>query len=571
MMRRPVWLLISTAVVLVAACAPATSPTRAPVAGSGPAAQAQRTAVMAIRLEPNTLALRPPRETFANIDHNRLFNADFATLDDHAVPQPYLIEAIPQLNTDGWQVQADGRMRTTYRLRPNLSWHDGAPMTTEDYVFSWRVYSTPDVGLSRQVPFDAIERVTAPDPRTLVIDWKRPYPDAAHMAGREVNYPALPRHVLESEFSAENVEAFVNHPFWARGFVGLGPYREIAWEPGTFIEAVAFDGHATGRAKLDRVRLVFIGDRNTGLANVLAGEVHFTAPTVLGVEQAVTAGREWGPRQAGSVINQFFLWRGVYVQFLPAFQTPRALQDVRVRQALAYTVDKDIINEAANSGMAVDADYYLSQTSKWGAAVERGAVKYRFDARQSEQLMRDAGYEKARDGFYANVSDGRLLIQLATNSGGSGEQEVATLANDWQKAGFQIEQKIIPAALSLDVESRGSYPGLFVTTNRATERTAVSPIPGNIPAPENNWRGGSQTSWTHPTYTSLVSQFNASLVPEERADVLSQMARIFTEDVGGISLHFQPTPIAVVGALRGPRSGAPETNIWWNVQEWEMS
>jgi len=133
-----------------------------------------------------------------------------------------------------------------------------------------------------------------------------------------------------------------------------------------------------------------------------------------------------------------------------------------------------------------------------------------------------------------------------------------------------MDQKIIPAALSLDVELRGSYPGLFVTTNRATERTAVSPIPGNIPNPDNNWRGGSQTSWTNPGYTTLVGQFNASLVAAERADVLAQMAKIFTEEVGGISLHFQPTPIAVAGSLKGPGTSAPETNIWWNVPDWQI-
>jgi ABC-type transport system substrate-binding protein len=131
--------MVWSLVILMAACAPTSG--GAPAAGAAPtvAKGPQRTVVMAIRLEPNTLALRPPRETFANIDHNRLFNADFATVDDHAVPQPYLIEALPQLGTDNWVVEADGRMRTTYRLRPNLTWHDGTPMTAEDYVFAWGV------------------------------------------------------------------------------------------------------------------------------------------------------------------------------------------------------------------------------------------------------------------------------------------------------------------------------------------------------------------------------------------------------------------------------------------------
>jgi peptide/nickel transport system substrate-binding protein len=570
--KRIAWLELLVLGIMLLACAPATSPPTASVSGDArPAepARPQRTVVMAIRLEPNSLALRPPRETFANVDHNRLFNADIANLDDRAAPRPYLAETLPELNTESWQVFPDGRMRTTYRMRPNLTWHDGTPFSAEDFVFSHRVYSTPDVGLSRQPPFDAIEQAMAPDARTLVLEWKRPYPDASHLAGREQSFPALPRHLLAGQFAPDAVEGFVNHPFWTRDYLGLGPYREVHWEPGAFIEAAAFDGHATGRAKVDRIRIVFIGDRNTGLANVLTNEVHFAGPTVLGVEQAVVLDREWG-RQGGVVINQFFLWRGVYFQFLPAFTSPRALTDVRVRKALAYTVDTAAVNEASNAGLAIDADYYLGPKSKWGAAVERGAVKYRLDPRLAEQLMREAGYEKGRDGIYAHPSEGRLTIELATTSGGSGEREVATLASDWQRAGFDITQRIIPAAQSLDVETRASYPGMFVTTNRATERTAVSPLPGNIPTPENNWRGGSQTSWTHPAYTDLVAQFTSTLLPEERAERLAQMARVFTEDVAGISLHFQPTPVAAVSALRGPNDGAPETNIWWNVDEWEM-
>ena len=51
----------------------------------------------------------------------------------------------------------------------------------------------------------------------------------------------------------------------------------------------------------------------------------------------------------------------------------------------------------------------------------------------------------------------------------------------------------------------------------ATERTVVSPVPGNIPTPDNNWRGGSQVSWTNLAYTALVGQFSSTLDREERA------------------------------------------------------
>src|SRR5207237_839452 len=129
---------------------------------------------------------------------------------------PELAEALPQLSTDTWRLFPDGRMETTYRFRPNLTWHDGTPFSGEDYVFGWRVYATPELGLARTAPFDAIEEVVAPDSRTLLIKWKQPYPDAAHLAGRDRQFPALPRHLLQATFESESADSFSNLPYWTR-------------------------------------------------------------------------------------------------------------------------------------------------------------------------------------------------------------------------------------------------------------------------------------------------------------------------------------------------------------------
>ncbi len=525
--------------------------------------------VAGIRLEPASLSLRPPRETFSNVDHTRIFNADIAILDDQAVHRPYLVEALPALNTDTWRVQPDGRMQTTYRFRPNLTWHDGAPLTTEDFVFAFQVYSTPDVGLSRQPPFDAIEQVEAIDPRTMVIHWKRLYPDAAHMTGRDRNFPPLPRQVLQAPFASESVDAFLTLPYWSRDFVSTGPFKVVNWEPGTFIEAAAFDGHTTGRPKIDRMKITFIPDNNTALASMLGGELHLASATTLNLTQSVTLKQDWEPRQAGTVFYQVFVWHGLSVQFLPGRSSPRTLTDVRVRRALAHAIDKPGINDAINAGIALEADFYLPPNGQWGAEVQRGAVKHPLDLRLSEQLMREVGYEKAPDGVYVSQTEGRFVVEARTVAG-SAVPELAALANDWRTAGFEVNQHIVPAALALDLETKAGYPGMYLTTTPATERTVVSMIPGNIPTPENGWRGGSQISWTHPAYTRLVEQFGSTLDRSERGQQMEQMARIYSEDLATISLHFPPLVWANTSSLKGPKEGPPDTNVFWNIQEWEL-
>jgi len=69
----------------------------------------------------------------------RLFNAYLSLFDVSGKPRPYLAESLPELNTSTWQIFPDGRMETAYRLRPGLTWHDGAPLSSDDFGFAYRV------------------------------------------------------------------------------------------------------------------------------------------------------------------------------------------------------------------------------------------------------------------------------------------------------------------------------------------------------------------------------------------------------------------------------------------------
>src|SRR5438105_179763 len=169
-------LLLATGLM---ACAPA--PT-----GGGSQATApvnvvaiDRPLVIFVGVEPSTVATRGLVQKGAGLHAAlRIFNALPALIDDKGLPRPELLASLPALNTDTWQVFPDGTMQTTYTLRPNLTWHDGQPLTADDFVFAWRVYSYPDLGLSGQTPMSAISDVTATDREHFVIRWKELFPDA---------------------------------------------------------------------------------------------------------------------------------------------------------------------------------------------------------------------------------------------------------------------------------------------------------------------------------------------------------------------------------------------------------
>src|SRR5207249_3019205 len=155
------------------------------------------------------------------------------------------------------------------------------------------------------------------DERTLGIGWKRPYPQAGVLqaTGNCCYFPPLPRHVLEEPYHEAQWEAFSAHAYWTREFIGLGPYKLDRWDAGASIEGAAFAGHALGRPKIERVRLVIITDANTALATLLAGGIHMAADTSVGFQQALTAKREWSANNGGTLLFTTDLWRAIYAQF----------------------------------------------------------------------------------------------------------------------------------------------------------------------------------------------------------------------------------------------------------------
>src|SRR5581483_8131678 len=232
-------------------------------------------------------------------------------------------------------------METRYRLKPNLVWHDGSPLTADDFVFTFQ-NATPAAGFRTGiVPFSQMDNVAAPDDRTLIIHWKSVYPDAGVLLQGATRFGLvpLPRHILESTFAGGVAQTIQESPYWSREFVGAGPYKLDRWELGSFIEATAFDQHVLGRPKIDRIRLLFMNDQNTAFANMLAGETD-VALNSISFEQEVQLKREWASSQRGTAGLNTVSLSAAQFQFRPDIVSPKAILDVRVRRALAHAFDR---------------------------------------------------------------------------------------------------------------------------------------------------------------------------------------------------------------------------------------
>ena len=565
-------LTLVTVIISLAACGPASGP-----AGGGRATTdqepgrptPQRTLVIALRGEPPSLATKP-LVAFTNALRPplNLFNATLDYTDEREVPFAYLAQAIPQVNTDTWRVMPDGRMETTYKLKPNLTWQDGAPLSAEDFVFAWRVYSTPQLGQASTPPIGIMEEVLAPDRDTVVIRWKQPYAEAASMRDE---FQALPRHILQDNFQSMDPVAFSGLPFWGPEYVGLGPYKVDDWEPGAFLDASAFDGYVLGRPKINRVRLLFISDPNTALANVLAGEAHYVGEYVFADDHAATLEREWAGGQGGTVLYAPTALRTSVFQLRPEHADPPGMLDLRVRRALAHAIDPQLANEVLNSGKGIVTSTLTSPRVEFYPEIDRVVAKYPYDVRRTQQLMEEAGFVRGQDGFFVGANGTPFRLGVWSSSGAKNEQENAVIVDTLRKSGIDASRQVFSAVQLADAQARSLIPGL------STRGQATKPLEAytsdQIPRPETRWAGENRGGWANADYDRVFDSFSRSLDRNERNRLNAELERIFTENLAAIPHWFNPSVTANAALLKGPvaRQTPDSPTAIHKIHEWEWT
>jgi peptide/nickel transport system substrate-binding protein len=496
----------------------------------------------------------------------RLVNAGLTIIDGRGEVQPYLAENVPQLNSDTWRVFPDGRMETTYRLRPGLTWHDGTPLSVEDYALAFRIYGDLSLGVFGTAPQDRIEQVLTPDDRTIVIQWRTPTLDAGAL-----DTAPLPRHLIAQPYAdlQQGIiaqDTFLNLPYWRGEFVGLGPFRLTRWEPGAFVEGEAFAGHVLGRPKVDRVVVRSVPDENTMLTNVLAGQFHFTTRLALRFEHALILQREWQGSQRGTVNLDPVQPRHTQIQARPDYVNPPALTDLRVKRAIAHGLDKQAIMDGLFEGQISFSDSFVPRTAPHFAELDRVITRYPRDLRRVEALMNEAGYRKGSDGMYVNGAGERFAFEHMSIAGNQNERQAAIMGASWREAGFDVKETVLPAALSGDGEARGSFPGLSSVGSGGFDSWATVAIS----LPSNRWRGGNRGGFSHPSYDALYERYLTSLDRSERNRLEIEMMKVATEQVGGIFLYHNPDVLSYLNPLKGPGPVAPEASPLWNVHEWEL-
>src|SRR5439155_14245981 len=149
-LRNPLTLLILLAAILASACAPSPGPQSG---GSGPVTTARKQISASLFADPAGLhqELMAPRGTSTSTpglpELYAMLDGALTYLDGENLRHPWLGEAVPSVENGLWTIHPDGRMETTWRIKPGTKWHDGNPVTADDLLFTLEVYRDREIGV----------------------------------------------------------------------------------------------------------------------------------------------------------------------------------------------------------------------------------------------------------------------------------------------------------------------------------------------------------------------------------------------------------------------------------------
>ena len=327
---------------------------------------------------------------------------------------------------------AEDALSATFRLRPDLKFHDGSPVTPEDVRFSYEQYR----GASAATLHEKTRSVETVDERTVRFQFKQPFLDFPILMGTS-NACGAGWVVPAGYYGKVGQDAFMQKP------IGAGPYRLTSQQPGVKIEMEAFEGYHRP-VNVKQLAMVSVPEAATRLAMLERGE----ADIVYTIPGELLARARSLPNVTLAPVVSANWW----LQF-PGFQDPRnPFHDKRVRQAVSLAVDRDAINQAECDGLGqVDGNWInddVEYALEWPT--------WEFNLAKAKRLMAEAGYP---NGFAAD------WVTPVPNYYSRGERIVSQLQAIGIRAKLQVMERGV--FLKKMQSGRAQWPGVQIILNAA--------------------------------------------------------------------------------------------------------
>lgn len=328
----------------------------------------------------------------------------------------------PALAT-GWDVSRDG-LTYTFKLRKGVKFHNGKEMTAEDVIWAIDYAKDPKNGAYGRDKVQTIASASASDPLTVRMVLKEPYmPFLASLATGFDAFPVVPKGSVP--FGRERMSAYPP---------GTGPFMMTEYKPGQSLVFKKFDQYwQKGLPYLDGVQFNVIEDATVRFTALRTGELDVASR--IGYDQGLRIQKgEFKDLALEYTANSGY--RGwIFNTESPPFN------NMKLRQAVAYAIDKAKIIEAVSFGLGNVHDQKVAKTSRWYVPLKDRSR----DLAKAKALLKEAGYP-----------DG-LKVKVRVSRGWPNPEVTQIVQGLLKDAGIQVDIELIDFAKNQDEKRSGEF------------------------------------------------------------------------------------------------------------------
>jgi peptide/nickel transport system substrate-binding protein len=449
------------------------------------------TVVMALDSSPTTLDPRIGNSEVTQHVYELMFNS--------LIRRDQNFQFAPDL-AESWE--SPDPLTYVFHLRRGVLFHNGQELTSEDVKFtldSLATLATPKKG-----SFSKLKAVTAQDRYTAVFHLTSPYLEFLTNLVR----PAI------GIVPAGSAADFSQHP------IGTGPYRLVEFQQERGLRLAAFEKYFEGPPSLPKVYFRIIPDDTTRALELERGSVDVALNSIPGdmlfrLKQQPNLQLDSAP--------------GIRYQYLAFNLQHPILSKVKVRQAIAYAIDRDSIIRYLYRGYARKANSILP-TFHW--AYEPGSRSYDYDPGQARKLLDEAGYQDPDGAGPQN----RFTLDYKASTAAEFVHQAEIIQENLRRVGIGVQIHTFELATVLADVRRGSfelYSLRWVGANLFTDIFNFVFHSRSIPP-----AGANRGHYSNLQVDALLDEANQTADMAQRKQIFSRVQKIVSEDLPYISFWY---------------------------------
>ena len=443
-----------------------------------------------------------------------------------------------------WDVSSDQKT-ITFHLKPNLKWADGQPLTSEDVLFTWKTVTDDKTRSPYGADYKLVKRAEAPDSNTFKVTYAQPYaPALDSWSGLHI----LPKHLLKDQD--------INNTPFSRNPVGSHYYQLDQWKKGESLSLKRNPNATQGQAKIDHLVSRIIPDRAAQFLELMADNIDSMSLNSIQYARIFPSRPDLTAKIAQyKELGNSYTYLGFNLKRKP-------FDDLRVRQAINYAIDKQEIIDGVLLGLGLPVASPYKPGTRWS---NPKLQPYPYDPHKAIALLKEAGFEDHDHDGILDRNGQPLSFEILTNQNKEREMSAVLVQRRLKEIGIDVKIRVVEWA---------TFISRFIKTGDFNVVLLGWGL-GLEPDQFNIWHSSQQApgqfnfiGYKNPKVDKLLEAGRLELNPDKRMKIYHDFSEILLEDSPVVYLFAGYGLPAIHKRVKGIDDPAPPAGIGHNSYEW---